>query len=194
MFLRKVSMNKVALIIAASIFFLLTGCASTAYQPKVDFDRNENITTEHYKTFAWLKETKILAMPEDFNPVMKSRFDSAIEQAFIAKGYKLTEDSENADFTISYTLGSREKVKVDTFPHGYRFSWGWGRHYYNGIYMAHENRVRSYQEGKLAIDVFDVKSKTPAWHGWAVQRIHTKDAENPGKAIKPVVDLLVSQF
>ena len=187
-------MKKITLIPISVFLLFISGCVSTAYQPKTGFDRNESISTTSYKTFAWLKESKVLVTPENINPVMKARFDQAIEQAFIAKGYQLINNAEQADFTISYTLGSREKVKVDSFPHTYRVGWGWGRYYYPSFHVNHENRVKSYQEGKLAIDVFDVKEKTPAWHGWATQRIRTAESDNPGNAIKPLVEQLVSNF
>lgn len=186
-------MKAIKLISLVALFTLVVGCTST-YQAKVDFDRNENIQIAHYKTFAWLNEGRMLSAPADINPVMKVRIDQAIEASFIAKGYQLIEEADNADFTISYTLGNRDKVKVDTFPSAYRLGFGWGRGYYGGIGVGHETHVRNYSEGKLAIDVFDVKTKQPVFHGWAVKRIASKDAENPGKAIKPVVDQVISQF
>lgn len=186
-------MKAIKLVSLVALFTLVVGCTST-YQAKVDFDRNENIQITNYKTFAWLKEDKILSAPADMNPVMKVRIDQAIEASFIAKGYQLVEQADEADFTISYTLGNRDKVKVDTFPTTYRVGFGWGRSYYGGIGLANETHVRNYSEGKLAIDVFDVKTKQPVWHGWAVKRIASKDQENPGKSIKPVVEQVISQF
>ncbi|MFQ3195778.1 MAG: hypothetical protein ACI9N3_002619, partial [Colwellia sp.] len=47
---------------------------------------------------------------------------------------------------------------------------------------------------KLAIDVYDVKSHQPVWHGWAVKRIKSSEQDNPSKAIKMVVEQLVAQF
>ncbi len=140
------------------------------------------------------KSSKILAAPVDLNPVMKSRIDLAIENTFRAKGYELVDSPDNADFTISYTLGSRDKIRVDSFPTTYRTGFGWGRGYYGGVSMGSETHVRNYQEGKLAIDIFDVKTKEPVWHGWAVKRISSKNQENPGLEIQPIVDQVINQF
>ncbi|WP_286261286.1 DUF4136 domain-containing protein [Thalassotalea atypica] len=186
-------MKKIKLVTLIALFTFVVSCTTT-HQAKVDFDRNENVQTAEYKTFAWLKDTKILAAPVDMNPVMKARIDDAIETAFINKGYSLVANAENADFTISYTLGNRDKIKVDSFPTTYRAGFGWGRGYYGNIGVGHETHVRSYSEGKLAIDVFDVKTKAPVWHGWAVKRISSKNKENPGRSIQPVVEQVVSQF
>ena len=171
----------------------MVGCVSTQ-QAKVSFDRNSDISTIHYKTFAWLNEGKILAEPVDVNPVMKVRIDNAIEQAFIAKGYQLISNAEQADFTIAYTMGSREKIKVDSVPTTYRTGFVWRHGFYGGIGISNETHVRNYTEGKLAIDVYDVKSHQPVWHGWAVKRIKSSEQDNPSKAIKMVVEQVVAQF
>ncbi len=186
-------MLKNKLIVILALVSVIAGCASTQ-KARVNFDRNSEISTNHYKTFAWLNETKVLAEPVDVNPVMKVRIDNAIENAFIAKGYQLIDDAEQADFTISYTMGSREKVKVDSLPTTYRTGFVWGHRYYGGVGVSNETHVRNYTEGKLAIDVYDVKSRQPVWHGWAVKRIKTVDQDNPSKAIKTVVEQVVAQF
>ena len=127
--------------------------------------------------------------------------DEEIEQAFIAKGYQLVTESENADFAISYTVGNRDKIKINSYPSTFHSRFGWGRGYYGGLYggmygihTSTETRVRQYTEGKLAIDVYDVKSHQPAWHGWATKRITSKDKEVPFSAIKSVVNEVVAQF
>tara|TARA_R110000737_G_scaffold278751_1_gene285470 strand:+ start:291 stop:851 length:561 start_codon:yes stop_codon:yes gene_type:complete len=186
-------MLKIKLIVLLALISVMAGCVSTQ-KTRVDFDRNNAIATSDYKTFAWLNESKALAEPIDTNPVMKVRIDNAIEQAFIAKGYQLINDAEAADFTISYTMGSRDKVKVDSLPTTYRTAFIWGHGYFGGIGMSNNTHVRNYTEGKLAIDVYDVKSHQPVWHGWAVKRIKPSEQDNPGKAIKMVVEQVVAQF
>ena len=189
-------MKTLKIISIVAVFAAMVGCQSS-YLAKVNFDRNAEVDTSNYKTFAWLQDSKIIAAPVDLNPVMKSRIDVAIEESFRARGYKLVDSAENADFTVSYTLGSRDKVKVDSYPTTYRTGFAWGRGYYGGyggVSMGTETHVRNYQEGKLAVDVFDVKTKEPVWHGWAVKRISTKNQENPGAEIQPIVDQVINQF
>lgn len=186
-------------IIAAVAFsFILVACSST-HNAKVNFDKNEQIDTSNYKTFAWITESKTLALPIDLNPVMQVRVEESIEQAFTDKGYKLIDDAEAADFTIAYTVGSRDKVKVDSYPASYHGSFGWGRgyypsHRYYGMSAGTETRVSSYTEGKLAIDIFDVKTKQPAWHGWAVKRLKNGTQEAPKEVITEIVSQVISQF
>jgi len=169
---------------------VLASCASSS-PIKIEFDRNSKVETIHYKTFAWLTETKILSAPSELNPVSKVRVDDAIELAFTNKGYQLISDPEKADFTISYTVGSRDKIKVNSYPVSYRTGYGrWGR----SMSMASQTSVRQYKEGRLAIDVFDVKTHQPAWHGYAVKRISSADKENKEQVIKEIVHSVVAQF
>lgn len=185
---------------ATALLIAVASCSST-YEAKVDFDKNSKVETLNYKTFAWLSPGKIMAPAEDINPVMKLRVDEEIEKAFMAKGYQLIDDAENADFAISYTVGNRDKIKVSSYPTTYNTGFGWGGGYYGGRYggmygaqMGTETHVRQYTEGKLAIDVYDVKSHQPAWHGWAVKRITSDDKEAPSSVIKDVVNKVVLQF
>ena len=187
-------------ILVAALVIVVASCTST-YEAKLSFDKNAKVDTSNYKTFAWLTAGKILAPAEDLNPVMKLRVDEEIENAFKAQGYQLIEDAEQADFTISYTVGNRDKIKVSNYPASYNSGFGWGRGYYGGYYggmysynMGTETRVNQYTEGKLAIDVYDVKSHQPAWHGWATKRITSDDRETPSTVIKDVVNQVVLQF
>ena len=183
-------MKKIKLFAIASLVFTLLACQSTN-QAKVNQDRNVTVDTSQYKTFAWLTPEKILTAPVDINPVMKNRIDDDIVVAFEAKGYKLIESADDADFTISYTIGNRDKIKVDSYPTTYRAGFGWGRGYYG---MGTETTVKQYTEGRLAIDVFDVKSKQPVWHGWAVKRITSSDKDDPTATIRTVVNEVIAQF
>jgi len=184
--------------IFASVLLIAVASCATTYEAKINFDKNSKVDTLNYKTFAWLTSAKIMAAKEDINPVMKLRVDEKVEQAFIAKGYQLIDDAEKADFAISYTVGNRDKIKTNSYPTTYRSGFGWGRGYYGGrVFGAHistESRVRHYTEGKLAIDVYDVKSHQPAWHGWAVKRITGDDKEVPSATITDIVDKVVAQF
>jgi len=188
-------------VILVTAFVLVVASCTTTYKAKVDFDRNSKVDIVNYKTFAWLTPGKIMAPAQDINPVMKLRVDEEIENAFIAKGYTLVTDAEQADFAISYTVGNRDKIKVNNYPSTYNAGFGWGRGYYGhhgGIYGAYgigtETRVNQYTEGKLAVDVYDVKTHQPAWHGWATKRITSNDKEAPSAMIKDVVNEVIAQF
>jgi hypothetical protein len=191
-------MASIKLLSIAVLLAFMAGCATNS--AKVNFDQNTDIDTKNYKTFAWLTKGKIMAPAVDFNPVMKERVNDSIEQAFIDKGYQLIDDSEQADFTISYTVGNRDKIKVNSYPATYNTGFGWGRGYYGarGYYgsmsMGTETSVRQYTEGKLAIDIYDVKTRQPVWHGWATKRLTSEDKQSPSNSLNEIVIQVVNQF
>lgn len=182
------------------LFAMTIGACSSVYDTKISYDKNGAIDTSKYQTFAWLNQNKILVPSKDLNPVMQLRVEGYIEQAFIEKGYRLIDDAEAADFTISYTVGSRDKISVNSYPapYGAGMNVGWGRGYYGGYYgyggYANETSVKTYTEGSLAIDIYDVSSRQPAWHGSGRKNISSEDKDDPGLAIKTMVDNVVGQF
>ncbi len=185
-------MSQLKTIIVSALMVLISGCAINI--AKVNFDKNTEIDTSSYKTFAWLNQEKIMAPATDINPVMKVRVDKSIEQAFLKKGYLLVTDAEQADFTLSYTLGDRDKIQVDSYPTTYRSPFSWGRHYFGFMYKTPDTTVRQYIEGKLAIDIYDVKTRQPVWHGWAIKRIKSKEQGFPPEKVDAIVSQVVNQF
>jgi hypothetical protein len=187
------------LLISCFIIFTMaftSGCAT--HQIKVGFDKNSKIETSKYKTFVWLNETKMLAPTVGINTVMKARVENAIEAVFISKGYVLIDDPKKADFAISYSLGNRDKVSIRNYPIAYsdRFNWGRGYHRgrYNHVLMMNEMQVMKYTEGKLAIDVYDVLSHQPVWHGWATKQLTSRDKDATVASVKAVVAQVIAQF
>jgi len=185
-------MNKLKKLTIIALVIFTASCTTNLNVAKVFFDKNMDIETTNYKTFAWLTENKILAKADNFNPVMKVRVDKSIEQAFILKGYTLISDAEKADFTITYTVGSRDKITVNNYPAFYDHNLMWRRSFF-GYHSLMTPPIRQYTEGKLAIDVFDVKSHQPAWHGWSVKRL-TKADKKSSDHINEVVGRIIEQF
>jgi len=112
----------------------------------------------------------------------------------------LIPDAESADFVLAFTVGSREEIKVDSYPsmsagyagYGYPRHWGgWGGAYYG---VGTETSVRQYTKGMLAIDVFDVASRRPVWHGVATKTIYESDREDASGTIKAAVDAILAGF
>ena len=123
-----------------------------------------------------------------------------VESALGTKGYRLIPDAESADFVLAFTVGSREEIKVDSYPsmsagyagYGYPRHWGgWGGAYYG---VGTETSVRQYTKGMLAIDVFDVASRRPVWHGVATKTIYESDREDAGGTIQAAVDAILEGF
>lgn len=180
------------------VFALLGACASTF---KATYDHDAGNDFSNYHSFAWISKNpmKIGQGVTVSNPLLEPRIMSTLEKALVAKGYAWVAEAKSADFVISFTIGSREEIKVDSYPSmsagigmGYPGHWGWGGAYYG--YGGTETSVRQYTKGILAVDIFDVKDRRPVWHGAASKTINESDRENLDETIKAAVDAIVAGF
>lgn len=184
-------MNKFwSLAIAFLAALMLAACSSG---PKVISDSNPAISFGSYRTFAWISESPMANNPPGMNPLTAQRIKTAIEAGLTARGYRQVASPASADFAVSFTVGSREQVRTSTYPSGYQGTWLWGRAYYGG-FPEYETYVTSYTQGRLAIDMFDVRSKQPAWHGWTEKRITDSIREDPSEAIQETVNAVLDAF
>ena len=184
-------------VLPAVLAALLGGCAS-GFKATYDHDPEQDFSS--YQTFAWISEhpMKVGSTAAAVNPLLERRIMTAIGDALIAKGYKRVDKAKSADFVLSFTVGSREKIDVNAYPtmtggyYGrYPRHWGWGSAYYG---VGTEASVRQYTQGMLAIDVFDVEQRRPVWHGVATKSINESDREDVEGTIKAAVDAILTGF
>jgi hypothetical protein len=122
------------------------------------------------------------------SPLLEGRIMNAVRADLSRKGFRYVPDPEQADMAISFTVGSRDQIRVDQYPATYRTGYGsYYRSYGYGMTYGTETRVRQYTEGQLAIDIFDVRSKNPAFHGSASTRINNSDREDIETFINNIV-------
>jgi len=158
-------------IMCLSIF--LFACTNTAYEPKINYDVNPNLSSVDYKTYSWLN-IKISSRDQAYNnPVKLQKIKDLINEELKIIGYKEVNQNNNPDFQVSFTVGSKEKLKTTVYS-GYNYS-RWGGSYYGA---QNSVRIQNYSEGVISIDIFDSKMKEPFWHGWATQKINNKLDEN----------------
>jgi hypothetical protein len=60
--------------------------------------------------------------------------------------------------------------------------------------LGNDIDVRQYREGTLAIDVFDVHTRRPVWHGWAQKELTRKDVEQSSASIHDAVESVLVKF
>lgn len=175
---------------------LFAGCAST-FEASYDHDPANDFS--NYQSFAWISKNpmKVGQTAVVPNPLLEPRIMSALEMALVAKGYKWVGDAASADFVISFTVGSREEIKVDSYPsmsmgYGTGYPGRWGGAYY-GV-SSTETSVRQYTKGMLAVDIFDVKDRRPVWHGVATKTINESDRDNIEATVQAAVDAIIAGF
>ena len=179
-------MNRKLLVLAAVL--LLAGCAS---QMRVRSDFDPDADFSQYRTFAWMAEDPLIGGDDEggVSPLNRQRIVNAIEAELTAKGFRKTTDRDSADFVLSYTVGARDRIDLESYPVPYRGPWTWGWPPY-----ARDVDVTTYREGTLAIDIFDGRTRQPVWHGAATKRITEQDVERAAEQIPPAVRDILANF
>lgn len=181
--------KSVAIILLSAV--LLTGCTTI----RTGAHKDESVSFSQYKTFAWIADDPLIqgaGQQTRISPLSRKKIVQAIKQELNAKGFTHLPNADQADFVVSYTVGTRERIDVTSYPHAYRGDWGW--HLYGRDYYRTEVVHRSYTEGTLGIDIFDGATKQPVWHGWASKTISSADRENPSPSIQKAVAAIMERF
>jgi hypothetical protein len=159
----------------------LAGC--TTLRTGSDFDRTTRFSQFH--TYEWLPRNHLAS----HNPLIVRHAHEAIDSEMLSKGFVPAEDGHPADFVIDFTIGSHERIDVQSYPAPYSTTWGWGQRYY-----GEQIDVRRYREGVLAIDVFDGVSHQPIWTGWATKKLTQSDMEDSAGPIRTAASAVLAAF
>ena len=191
------AIRRVSVLVMAVLSLGLAACAS-GFKATYDSDPAHDFSA--YQTYAWISGNPMIVGETNRipNPLLEPKIMSAIEDGLTTKGYTKVDDPEAADFVLSFTVGSREEIKVNSYPssyagYGYRGAWGWGGPYY-GVGMATETQVRQYQKGMLALDVFDVKERRPVFHAVAEKSITDSDRKKLDETVQAAVNAVLQAF
>jgi hypothetical protein len=174
---------------AAASTVMLTAC--TTLQVGSDYDKSAVFSGYHTFTIMQREHRGV------HNPLVVTRTDDAIRQTLIDKGYSPAPDPAAADFTVDFTIGSKERTDINSYPTPYGgpgWGWGGGPGWWGGPYWGNELDVRQYREGTLSVDVFDAKTHRPVWHGWAKKELTRKDLEQSEQPIKEAVAAVLAKF
>ncbi len=185
-------MKRTSISIATLVFAaLLSSCVTI----KTGSHHDESATFADYSTFAWIADNPLILGTGDrstISPLSQKKIVQAIEDELSLKGFTYIADPDEADFVVSYTVGTREKIDETSYPVAYRGIWGW--HMYGHYYYQTEVVHRKYTEGTLGIDVFDGNTKQPVWHGWASKSVTSADREDPSPVIQKAVAAIIKRF
>jgi len=172
-------------IVVLSVF--ATGCET--FSTKTDYDTSINFA--NYHTFTWISKSPLISKSPQVSPLAEGRIMRATQDDLTKKGFRYVDDPTKADLVVAFTLGARQQVRVTSNPYATSYGTGpymWGRPYYQDI------DVREFTEGRLAIDMYDVKIKEPVWHGHATKSISSSDQKNAEKLINEAVAAILKTF
>ncbi len=174
-----------------ALLTLLIGACATI-QTGSHYDETTNFA--EYRSFSWIDEDPYITGEASLlvSPLAQQQIKDAIQIQLQQKGYSFTQDRGNADFVVSYTVGTREKIRIDSYPVEYRGRWGW--HVPYSYYSYRDIPAHTYTKGTLGVDIFDNESSKPVWHGWAEKTVTESDRQDPTEAIEAGVRLLFADF
>lgn len=172
---------------------LVTACGSNP--PVVDYDQGTNFAA--YKSYAFISDHPLMLAEgaSGGSPLLEGKLMRQTETTLQSKGFVKAAHPEDADFTVGFTVGARDKIRVNSYPEPYRpyyGAWAWGGPYYAGA--TNNVDVQQYTEGRLAIDIYDVAEHKPVWHATATKRITDSMRRNPNEAIHEIVNEILASF
>lgn len=166
-----------AFAIGLPVLALLVGCATPL---KSTVDQADNTDLSEFATYAWISETPYVDSTSSLeNPLNYQRVRASIERELEQKGYRKV-DRDEADFVLGFSLGTRDRIRVQHYYDSFGYSFGYPRRFsrfggFNrfgyGRNFALTPAVRTITEGTLAVDLFDNRSRSAIWHGMATRSL-----------------------
>ncbi len=176
------------------ISILISACA-TSPNVYTDFDPEQDFSK--YSSFSWTSSDPVIINSETpVSPLVVDRLKRSVKSSMEQKGYMYIEDRENADIAITLTVGARDKIEVRQEPSiMFNTNWRWGNRYWVGLNAPiTSDRTIQYEEGTLAIDVFDVKREAPVWHGVSEKRLRGEERAGEATFIQQAVETTLLSF
>ncbi len=167
----------------------LAACSSAStrsdHDPAADFSG--------YRTYAWVTDELMVqprvATDPNVSALVQQRIHDAIDRALAAKGF--VEDPASPDFGVAFTVGLRDRVRVDHWGTYGGFYRPYGR--YGGVGTRYGPPIATnYTEGTLAIDIFDSQTRRPVWNGTATKIVNESD-DQPDE-IQRIVNAVLADF
>lgn len=176
--------------IALTGFAALGACTTLP----VTTDSNPNASVAVCHTYAFAQEHS--AAPGQAggafgNPVNADRLRAAIAANLAARGIQPAADRKAADCVVGYAIGSR--VVADEFA-GYGIGWGWGRRGGYGYGGWGYDWPPVYNEGRIAIDLFDARNHQAIWHASVNQNVTDLTGPKAELRINEAAGAIFSKF
>jgi hypothetical protein len=187
---------------ALSLLFVLSISACAA-QLKSSVDIAEQAEFGELKTYAWISDQPMFASnaaaPEVVNPLNEQRIRTAVEDQLQNKGYRKV-SIDQADFVVAFTLGARERVRIQQHYNDFGYNYYGYHHGFNRFSrfgrgfggFGSSVSVRTFTEGTLVVDIFENTEKEAIWHGSATKRLSGDGATL--ELIDEAVTTLLAEF
>jgi Domain of unknown function (DUF4136) len=159
-------------------------------------DINPNMSVSNCHSFAFADEhVANTDQPSAFgNPLNAERLRVAIESNMAAKGIQKAADRRSAECVVGYAMGTRQVFDdyYGNFGIGWGWGGGWGRRGWGGGFGYGGPYVRD--ETRIAIDLFDAKSRIPIWHASVSQSVSDLTGPNAVDKINAAATAIFTKF
>ena len=158
-------------------------------------DINPNLSVTSCHTYAFADEhVANTDQPSAFgNPLNAERLRQAIEANMSARYIQKAADRKSADCVVGYAMGTRQVFDdyYGNFGIGWGWGGGWGRGWgggigYDGPYVRDETRI--------AVDLFDAKSRVPIWHASVSQSVAELTGPHAVERINAATTAIFTKF
>ncbi len=182
---------------------LVLSISACAAQLKSSVDVADHAEFGELKTYAWITDqplfTSNAVSPEVINPLNEQRIRTAVEQQLQNKGYRKV-SIEQADFVVAFTLGARDRVRVQQYYNNFGYNYYGYRHGFSrfGRFgrgfggFGSSVSVRTFTEGTLVVDIFENTENQAIWHGSATKRLSRDNGTR--ELIDEAVTVLLADF
>jgi hypothetical protein len=167
---------------------LLTACSGSSNTvsmsaPETDFSL--------YKTYNFIQAKSVGG--ESYETLESNYLKAAAARELEARGFTKSDDP---DVAINFSFDEEEKIRTRQVPSS---NYGMGYDPYLDVYVdgwatSHETRIDQYTEGKLDIDLIDVRQRKLVWQGTTRGRLTKKDYENAQKTLDEAVMEIFKKF
>ncbi|MBT8065075.1 MAG: DUF4136 domain-containing protein [Xanthomonadales bacterium] len=176
--------------LAAAVLF--AGCSPSV---KVRSDTDPGVNMRQYQTYNFFSQMGIEG--ENYSNLLGQHFRDAISREMGVRGYQ---QSDAPQLQINVSIGSEEKVRVNTYSDPYLHGGYYGPYGYGGYGSpwgyggGTRTTVHQYTEANVYIDVVDSSNHRMVWQGVATFTVTDKMQKQLRESIQNTVGKVFEQF
>lgn len=177
---------------AMAVAAFLTACAPSV---KVRSDTDPGVDMRQYQTYGFFSQMGVEG--DNYSNLLGRHFRDAISAQMDARGYS---KSETPQLQINVSVGSEDKIRVNTYQDPYLYGGYYGMHGYGymggpwGYPSSTRTTVTQYTEANVYIDMVDASEHKMVWQGVATFKVTEKMQEQVRESIYNTVDSVFAQF
>lgn len=180
------------LVSALALALLLAGCSPSV---KVRSDTDPGVNMRQFQSYNFFSQMGIEG--DNYSNLLGQHFRDSISREMNARGYQ---QSGSPELQINVSIGSQEKVRVNTYndpylhggyygPYGYG---GWGSPWHYG--GTTHTTVRQYTEANVYIDMVDSSTHRMVWQGVATFTVTEKMQQQLRETVQNTVSKVFEEF